>query len=472
MKKSFITEMPDKSGAFLKAGKIIAHYGGNIVRVSYNKSLDVHTLFLDVSAEETQLAKIEDELKAVGYVTQNRGEKHVLLIALKLADVSGAVIGVLEVINKYDVNISYMNSQENGSGYQHFKMGLYLEKPDQVKALLDEIASISEVSILEYNATEKILDNTVFYIDFINKIENLLHLTSEQSQLFLVESNRLMQLLDERNELPYKTFDYIYRFAEFVTRHKGESFRPLVHEKSLTHGLRLLCVQPPCGSNSFIFENENELLFIDCGFACYRNEMLKLFRTLIPSFDNKKKTLLLTHSDIDHCGIASLFDTVYVSENCYQNFVRESSGKSNYREQNELNRPYYKLSRIISDYQTAELSKMKVLGKKNDDAILSNIATFSWGDLVFDVLEGSGGHVKGETVFVCEKHKLVFTGDIFVNLKGLTKEQKQFNEIAPYLMSGVDISPALAKEIRNALLERYRTYLFCPGHGEWLYPKL
>lgn len=45
MKKSFITEMPDKSGAFLKAGKIIAHYGGNIVRVSYNKSLDVHTLF-------------------------------------------------------------------------------------------------------------------------------------------------------------------------------------------------------------------------------------------------------------------------------------------------------------------------------------------------------------------------------------------------------------------------------------------
>lgn len=57
--------------------------------------------------------------------------------------------------------------------------------------------------------------------------------------------------------------------------------------------------------------------------------------------------------------------------------------------------------------------------------------------------------MKGEIVFVCEQHRLVFTGDIFMNLKGLTKEQKQFNEIAPYLMSGVDISPALAKKLET-----------------------
>lgn len=57
--------------------------------------------------------------------------------------------------------------------------------------------------------------------------------------------------------------------------------------------------------------------------------------------------------------------------------------------------------------------------------------------------------MKGEIVFVCEQHWLVFTGDIFMNLKGLTKEQKQFNEIAPYLVSGVDISPALTKKLET-----------------------
>lgn len=57
--------------------------------------------------------------------------------------------------------------------------------------------------------------------------------------------------------------------------------------------------------------------------------------------------------------------------------------------------------------------------------------------------------MKGEIVFVCELHRLVFTGDIFMSLKGLTKEQKQFNENAPHLMSGVDISPALAKKLET-----------------------
>ena len=40
MKKTYVTKMPDKAGAFLVAGKIIAEHGGNIVRVNYNKAVD------------------------------------------------------------------------------------------------------------------------------------------------------------------------------------------------------------------------------------------------------------------------------------------------------------------------------------------------------------------------------------------------------------------------------------------------
>ena len=49
--------MPDKAGAFLKASEVISFYGGNIVRVSYNKAVDLHTLFIDVSANQEQLEK-------------------------------------------------------------------------------------------------------------------------------------------------------------------------------------------------------------------------------------------------------------------------------------------------------------------------------------------------------------------------------------------------------------------------------
>ena len=66
MKKTFITHMPDKTGALLNASRIISMAGGNITRVSYNKAIDLHMLFLEVSAGENQLIQIEKQLNDIG----------------------------------------------------------------------------------------------------------------------------------------------------------------------------------------------------------------------------------------------------------------------------------------------------------------------------------------------------------------------------------------------------------------------
>ena len=63
MKRSFMTSLPDKSGAFLQASRIILAHGGNMVRASYNKAVDAHTLFVDVEGEEKQKLTVEDLLK-------------------------------------------------------------------------------------------------------------------------------------------------------------------------------------------------------------------------------------------------------------------------------------------------------------------------------------------------------------------------------------------------------------------------
>ena len=70
-RKSYVTSMPDKTGAFLLASKIIAKYSGNIVRVSYNKAVDLHTLFIDVEADDENLGEIATELESVGYLNQS-----------------------------------------------------------------------------------------------------------------------------------------------------------------------------------------------------------------------------------------------------------------------------------------------------------------------------------------------------------------------------------------------------------------
>ena len=55
MKKTYITTMPDHIGAFLKASECFAQLGVNITRVSYNKAVDSHTLFIDAEGEEEKL---------------------------------------------------------------------------------------------------------------------------------------------------------------------------------------------------------------------------------------------------------------------------------------------------------------------------------------------------------------------------------------------------------------------------------
>jgi len=89
-KKSFVTSMPDKSGTFLRAAKIIAGHNGNIVRVSFNKAVDLHMLFIDVMASEDRLHRIEDDLLIIGYINEKITETRVIEVSVKIPDHAGA----------------------------------------------------------------------------------------------------------------------------------------------------------------------------------------------------------------------------------------------------------------------------------------------------------------------------------------------------------------------------------------------
>ena len=465
MRKTYVTRMPDKAGAFLLASRIIAACGGNIARVNYNRAVDTHTLFIEVSATAAQHAEIARQLSECGYLTELEDGKRILMIVLTLSDHPGAVTPVLEVLSRHRVNISYISSQENGTGVQHFKMGLLIENTGEIKRLIDEISRICEISILNYEVTDRLLDGTVFYITFANEMREILSLSQAQTNAVLIQANKLMQLLDEQDKPALQTFDYIRRFAQFVVGHRGAAFNAQVSAVRLADGLMLTTIEPPCGSNTYVLEYGDELLFIDSGFACYADEMRALLSALFPGFARRRKRAFLTHADIDHAGLLNQFDEVCMSRNCYANFAAEREGKPNFREQNPLHAPYCALSKIISQYVPPEASRCAIVGEKRDGALLSWIGSRAFGPWTFDFYEGNGGHVTGETVIVCAALKLVFSGDIYVNIKGFSPEQQEFNRLAPFLMTGVDSQPALAKETREFLRRAYPGFLFCPGHG-------
>lgn len=469
MKKTYITKMPDRSGAFMEASRVISAAGANITRVSYNKAVDAHTLFIDVSGSQRQLEAISGDLKRIGYIQSADSGARVLLLEFVLRDVPGAVLPVLELIHQYNFNISYISSHEDGSGYQNFRMGLFLEHPEDIRDFLERASALCEIRFINYDESERVLDNTVFYMAFANRMARKLNLSRHRASELMAQSNRIMQMLDERGEPPYKTFDYIGKFAEMLARYKGAAFRPRLSKLRLGQGGELCCIEPACGSNTYVLCREEKLLFFDSGFACYAPEMTDLLRRLFPGFDELHREIAITHPDIDHCGLLALFDEIHLSPAARQHFEWENRGEPNYRERNPAHAPYCAISRILSRYLPPECSHLHVLGGAPDDPAdpLCLLGSFDFCGLRFDLYRGNGGHAEGEAVIVCESERLVFSGDIVVNIGGFTREQAAFNRLAPYLMTSVNMDSRKAALERGALLERFppEKYVYCCGHG-------
>lgn len=469
MTKTYITQMPDKAGAFLKASRIIAAAGGNITRVSYNKAVDLHMLFLEVTAAPGQLDTISEKLREIGYMLDDNTPGQTILLEFRLQNVPSAVLPVLELIDSFHFNITYLSAQGADDDFHSFKIGIYISDPARIKAFLDAASKLCELKILNYDKSRKILDNTVFYLSFASQLSALLNLGKDDENALIADANVIMQFLDERNEAPYKTFSYIGKFAKTLHDFAGSAFRPKITRRTLRDGFTLHMIDPPCGSNTYILEKNGKLLFIDCGFACYREEMLQILRGIFPDFDRMERILIPTHPDIDHCGLITLFDRVYVSETGRLNFALENNSLPDFREQNALHAPYCRISKILTKYTPPEMDTIFLIErtKEKDGMPVSPLGTFEFEGMKFDVFEGKGGHTKGEIVLVNEENRLVFSGDIVVNIRGFSKEQAAFNTLAPYLMTSVNLDSPLAAEERIYLTEKFSPadYTYCCGHG-------
>ena len=466
--KTFILRLEDRSGHLLEVSKIEALDIDTEDDLSYNKVVDQHTVFIEVYADEKDIDDLSQELAERNYLLKDSSEEVDVLMTLQIIDIPGTVTNILQVFEKYDVNISYVNTQENNTSYQYCKIGLYAANSELIQKVLDEISTFCEITSINYDTQDKIIDNTVFYHNFAQEMKKTLSLTQKETNSFLNNSNKILQILEDKNENYFKTFNYIRKFANYTVDYKNDNFNPRISHKSLTDNTTIYMIEPPSGGNTYILESDNKLLFVDSGFACYKDEMKRIFYELFPNFDNMKKKLILTHADMDHAGITDIFKEIYVSENTFINFKREHEGKKNFREENQLHEPYIKLDRIISKYEPPELIKLRILGNKTNEEEFEKIGDYNFKDLSFEVYESNGGHLKGEIILVEKDKKLVFTGDIFVNVKGFTQEQYDFNLLAPYLMGSVNTDSTKASQCRQILINKCKNYLLCPGHGEWI----
>ena len=122
----------------------------------------------------------------------------------------------------------------------------------------------------------------------------------------------------------------------------------------------------------------------------------------------------------------------------------------------------YAICKVLTGYAPSTPERLKAFcGAERIQSPLEPAGRFEFGELNFDVFEGAGGHLPGEIVLIDYAHGIAFAGDIYVNMKGMTPEQAEYNRYAPILMTSVDTDKALAAAERAALMRRL-------GAGEWL----
>ncbi|MGE4485756.1 MAG: MBL fold metallo-hydrolase, partial [Oscillospiraceae bacterium] len=213
------------------------------------------------------------------------------------------------------------------------------------------------------------------------------------------------------------------------------------------------------------------------GYALYKDETLKIFRELIPDWDDRAKMIYVTHADVDHCGLLSeIGDAVlFLNEKSCESLKRQKDGILDYRETEEFGFGYSRLSRIISNYNPPSLENAVIFDRdtpKEHDKLLK-IGELSIEDITFDILEGSGGHLGGEMIYASEEAGIVFTGDNLVNIDDFSEDVKYFNSIAPYLVKSVNVDSQKATRTRKEIIslinrmqkESGRRCIVCGGHG-------
>ncbi|MFA7166656.1 MAG: MBL fold metallo-hydrolase [Desulfoplanes sp.] len=477
---SIITQMPDEPGAFLKAAQIMRRYGANMSRISYDRAMDAHTFFMDITCEEGRAGIIKKELEAIGYLEKDLPRISILAIAAYVPDRSGELFDFLHILDQWKANITSIDFDNSGRHRDKVSMRLNIAGQADTDELLKTLQLKYRLDILEYDATGDGLDDTVFYIRFAQRLRRITGIDAEDLlSSLLAGTNHIAQELTALKRDTRQVFDVVLKMAERIGETK-EHFFCDIETIPLTPAVTLHIFQLPTGSNIALFETPDEYVMIDTGYGLYFPYISRIFEERFADFTAKLRRIYITHADADHCGACGQYAHAVTWMNPQSRDVlrNPSRGYGSDLKDSVLEKVYTRLSHILSEYSPPDRETIRLFSDVSLDTChgFSLIDHFSLGEITFEVLQGRGGHVHGEMIFLARDHGLIFTGDCLVNLKDMSRERAEYNKLADFLMTSVNVNSAIAREQRRALLEMIgecdteleahgKRMLVCGGHG-------
>lgn len=469
--------MPDDPGALHRAAEIIKSHGGNIHRVDYDRRIDPHTVFFEGDAPEGAPDAIKADLQRIGYLQTNLNTLRFLKFSVYLSDEPGQLFAFLGHTTSVGANIAFLDFDDRGKYPGRLTVSLTLENDIIAERLLEGLKRQFRLEILEYDATGRKLDDTVFYIRFAQELREIIGETEDGFLMRLLQdSNHIAQELTSRNMDPRVVFDSIVQTGRMLRQTTEGNFYADVQRFALDGGVELLCFQLPCGGSVYALQGRGEKVLIDTGFGIYHREIVDML-TKYGVDSAQLSRLFITHADADHSGGAAMFDVPSVLHPGSVEIIESSNRAHKSKMQSSiLGEVYTKLINLFSNFQPparVELLPTVPLRTRGGLPVLAELEVLG---MRFEVLESLGGHLHGHVFFLAPEAGLLFTGDCVINFASLTPEREQFATLAKNLMTSVNVDSDLARQERNALLgiaaeldaslrQDGRRLLICGGHG-------
>ena len=402
---AFVTTIPMRTGALQRGVAIITEHNGNINRIHFDRGIDPHTVFFEVTATTEQYENIRRGLADIGYLQTTLETFASLKIHIHLPHESGALNDFLTMTTGAGAEITSITFDDAGIHPDRVTISMSVRESSPAEELLDALKSRYPIEVLEFDSTGQNLDDTVFYLRFAQKMRTLIDTKDDDFLLrFLGDINHTAQDLTARGEDPKTVFQNVLGAGEYIAATCGEGFYADVQIMTLSEEVTLYAIQLPGGGNIYLFRTLDGLQMLDTGYGVYHQDVMQLFAAYGLPVAEELTRIITSHGDADHCGAGGFFDVPALMHPATREIIRTGNRAWGSRSEGMvLEEMYTTMIALYSRWNPPAEENIRLIRPETEDkrSIFPVVCNLTIGDLAFEILETPGGHQVGELVLYC-----------------------------------------------------------------------
>lgn len=292
---------------------------------------------------------------------------------------------------------------------------------------------------------------------------------------FLDGIAKTVEILTEKGESKEEILKNYTDCGEFLLNTSGSGFYADVQIQKINDGVTLYCFQTPGGGSIFLFDTEGGIVMVDTGYGIYADDAKRMFKYYGLDI-SRLKFIIVTHADSDHCGAGGAYDVpAYMHPGTLEIIRCGNRAWGSIHESSTLEKVYTTMIAYFSHWNPSKEKNIRLFPEDSIEKIgnFAKLGTLPVGNITINVLLSDGGHQFGQLILYSEDANLLFTADTLMNFTSFDTSRRNYNSIADFLVTSVNVDSELARKERKSAValaleheaKTGRKCLICGGHG-------